>query len=220
MQRNVVECVTKTKFLGVIIDNKLKWNDHITYVKSKISKTIGLFYKMRQYLGRKALVNLYYILVFPYFIYCNEIWGNASSVHLDPIIKIQKRCVRIITYSDYLSSSEPIFQTLNILNFRKLVVQRISLLMFKIYKSDVPKPINILFRKNNTYHSYNTRRSDNLHTPVGRTEAIYKTFSFYGVHIWNHISSNIQIDVSYTSFKCIVKTYIQNNNITIFRLNF
>ena len=220
MQRNVVECVTKTKFLGVIIDNKLKWNDHITYVKSKISKTIGLFYKMRQYLGRTALVNLYYSLVFPYLIYCNEIWGNASSVHLDPIIKIQKRCVRIITYSDYLSSSEPIFQTLNILNFRKLVVQRISLLMFKIYKSDVPKPINILFRKNNTYHSYNTRRNDNLHTPVGRTEAIYKTFSFYGVHIWNHISSNIQIDVSYTSFKCIVKTYIQNNNITIFRLNF
>ena len=132
MQRNVVECVTRTKFLGVIIDNKLKWNDHITYVKSKISKTIGLFYKMRQYLGRKALVNLYYSLVFPYLIYCNEIWGNASSVHLDPIIKIQKRFVRIITYSDYLSSSEPIFQTLNILNFRKLVVQRISLLMFKI----------------------------------------------------------------------------------------
>ena len=111
----------------------------------------------------------------------------ASSVHLDPIIKIQKRCVRIITYSDYLSSSEPIFQTLNILNFRKLVVQRISLLMFKIYKSDVPKPIYILFRKNNTYHSYNTRRSDNLHTPVGRTEAIYKTFSFYGVHMESYI---------------------------------
>ena len=136
--------------LGVIIDSKLKWNDHITYhsyVKSKISKTIGLFYKMRQYLRRKTLVNLYYSLVFPYLIYCNEIWGNTSSVHLDPIIKIQKRCVRIITFSDYLSPSEPIFQTINIVNFRNLVEQRISLLMFKIYKTGVPKPIYILFRK-------------------------------------------------------------------------
>ena len=53
MQRNVVECVTRIKFLGVIIDTKLKWNDHITYAKSKISKTIGLFFKMRQYLGGK-----------------------------------------------------------------------------------------------------------------------------------------------------------------------
>ena len=91
--------------------------------------------------------------------------------------------------------------------------------MFKIYNFDVPKPIYILFRTKNSYYSYNTRRSDNLHTPVGRTEAT-KTFSFYGVHIWNHNSRTVQTDVSYTSFKCIVKTYIQNNNITIFRLNF
>ena len=65
---------------------------YIPYVKSKLSKTIGLFYKMHQYLERKALVSLYYRLVFPYLIYCNEIWGNASSVHLDPIIKIQTLC--------------------------------------------------------------------------------------------------------------------------------
>ena len=43
-----------------------------------------------------------------------------------------------------------------------------------------------------------------IHTPVGRTEPIYKTFSFYGVHIWNHISRTVQPDVFYTSFKCIV----------------
>ena len=67
----------------------------------------------------------------------------------------------------------------------KLVVQRISLLMFKIYKSDVPKPINILFRKNNTYHSYNTRRSDNLHTPVVGQKRYTKHLAFmefiYGI---------------------------------------
>ena len=51
MQRNVVECVTKTKFLGVIIDNKLKWNDHITYVKSKISKQLGFSTKCANILG-------------------------------------------------------------------------------------------------------------------------------------------------------------------------
>ena len=35
---------------------------------------------------------------------------------------------------------EPIFQSLNILNFRKLVIQRVSLLMFKISKCDIPNP--------------------------------------------------------------------------------
>ena len=105
---------------------------------------------MRQYLERKAHINLYYSLVFPYLIYCNEVWGNASVVHLDPIIKIQKRVIRTITFSSCLSSSEPIFQALNNINLRKLVIQSVSLFMFKISKFDVPKPLHALFRINNS----------------------------------------------------------------------
>ena len=163
---------------------------------------------MRQYLERKALINLYYGLVFPYPIYCNEVWGNASAAHLDPIIKIQKRAIRTITYSSYLSPSEPIFQSLNILNFRKLVIQRVSLLMFKISKCDVPKPLHALFRTNNSYHNYQTRRSESVHVP-----------SYFGAHIWNHISNNISTNVSYSSFKHLLKFYIQNNSHVIYRLN-
>ena len=218
MQGNTIDCVTTTKYLRVIIDNKLKWTSHILYIKNKISKTIGLFYKMRQYLERKALINLYYSLVFPYLIYCNEVWGNASAVHLEPIIKIQ-RAIRTITFSSYLSPSEPIFQSLYILNFRKLVIQRVSLLIIKISKCDVPKPLYALFRINNSYHNYQTRRSESNHVPIGRTKAIHKTFSHFGAHIRNHISNNISTSVSYSSFKHFVKFYIQNNSHVIYRLN-
>ena len=67
---------------------------------------------MRQYLERKAHINLYYSLFFAYLIYCNEVWGNASAVHPEPIIKIQKRAIRTITFSSYLSPSDPIFQSI------------------------------------------------------------------------------------------------------------
>ena len=104
------------------------------------------------------------------------------------------------------------FQSLNILYFRKLVIQRVSLLMFKISKCDVPKPLYALFRINNSYHNYQTRRSESIDVLIGRTEAIYKTFSYFGAHIWNHISNNISTNVSYSSFKHLVKFYIQNNS--------
>ena len=94
----------------------------------------------------------------------------------------------------------PFFQSLNILNFRKLVIQRVSLLVFKISKCDVPKPVHALFRINISYHNYQTRRSESIHVPIGRTEAIYKTFSYFGAHIWNHISNNISTNVSYKFF--------------------
>ena len=35
-----------TQILGVIIDNKLKWLDHVTFIKNKISKSIGIINKI------------------------------------------------------------------------------------------------------------------------------------------------------------------------------
>ena len=70
-----IDEVHKTKFLGVFIDNKLNWKDHVSYLIGKISKGIGMIIKARQYLNKKDLLALYYSFIYPYLIYCNHIWG-------------------------------------------------------------------------------------------------------------------------------------------------
>ena len=50
--------VQSIKYLGVILDNKLSWIQHISYVKSKISKGIGIMYKARNYVNKNALLGL------------------------------------------------------------------------------------------------------------------------------------------------------------------
>ena len=70
--------VKSAKYLGVIIDHKLNWIEHISYVKSKISKGIGIMYKARQFLTKKALLMLYHAYIYPYMTYCIEVWGCAS----------------------------------------------------------------------------------------------------------------------------------------------
>ena len=96
--------VTFTKFLGVILDNKLKWTHHISYIKNKISKGMGIIIKARKVLKKKVLLRLYYSFVTPYRIYCLEIWGNASDIHLQPLITTHTQIVRIITFSSYSMS--------------------------------------------------------------------------------------------------------------------
>ena len=86
-----LEQINFTKFLGVIIDDKLNFINHIAYIKNKISKGLGIIIKARKYLSKKILINLYNTFVLPYLIYCVEIWGNACDTHLDPIIKLQKK---------------------------------------------------------------------------------------------------------------------------------
>ena len=83
--------VSNTKFLGVIIDSKLNWSDHITYIKNKMYKSIGIFTKIRRFLNKKTLRNLYFSFVYPYLTYCVEVWGNTHATYLNPLIKLQKK---------------------------------------------------------------------------------------------------------------------------------
>ena len=69
------------KYLGVIIDPKLKWCEHISYVKNKVSKGIGIIFKARPVLDQKCLLTHYNSFVYPYLIYCSEILGTASHIH-------------------------------------------------------------------------------------------------------------------------------------------
>ena len=55
--------------------------------------TINIF--MHIYIGENA----------HWDIYCVEIWGNASAIHLDPLIKIQKKRIRAITFSEFSAPS-------------------------------------------------------------------------------------------------------------------
>ena len=93
--------VASLKYLGLIIDNKLKWIDHIAHIKKKVSRGIGIISKAKPFLNRKSLVDLYYAFVYPYLIYCVEVWGNAADIHLNPIFLLQKKIVRIINYAHY-----------------------------------------------------------------------------------------------------------------------
>ena len=204
--------VSFTKFLGVIIDEKLSFTRHISYIKNKISKAMGIIIKARKYLNRKSLLNLYHAFVFPYLTYCIEIWGNASDIHLDALLKVQKKIIRIITYSSYLAHTDEIFKELNILPVYKLKLQRICLQMFKYANNTLPEAISELFISNTAYHSYNTRNKQNLRHKVSKRAYMYKNFSFIGVQIWNDVQKHINVSMSFSSFKKSTRTYYLYNN--------
>ena len=93
----------------------LTWRTHIDNVSSKVSKSIGLLFKIRLFVNSRLLKILYYSLVYPYLIYAVEVWGSADNTHLNKILILQKRIVRLMTFSekklnDYsLVPSDPLF---------------------------------------------------------------------------------------------------------------
>ena len=50
-------------YLGVLIDKNLSWKHHIDAIATKISKNVGLIAKLRHYVPRKILFNVYKSLI-------------------------------------------------------------------------------------------------------------------------------------------------------------
>ena len=76
---------TYTKYLGVIIDNKLNWKLHIQQINVKLSKGIGVLYKLRHLVPKQSLNSLYSSFIQSHVLYGILNWGCASKTILEPL---------------------------------------------------------------------------------------------------------------------------------------
>jgi hypothetical protein len=110
-----------------IVWSNLKWKDHVNYLTKKIKRSkwkdhvkkikrsIGLLSKIRYYVNENTLKTLYSTLIYPLISYSLVAWGNNYSSTLKPLFILQKKAIRIMTFSNFDASSSPLFKSLELL---------------------------------------------------------------------------------------------------------
>ena len=200
-----IERTEAINFLGILIHESLAWKYHIANISSKISRNIGVLSKLKWFLPRKILFNIYNAIILPHFNYCNEIWGKTFKVHIDKLYILQKRALRHITKSDFRSPSLPIFIKLKCLPIFDLVRLNILVFMFKYHKGILPTLFQNMFSTNSSYHDYPTRLRNNLRTPSIHSTIRTHSIRFTGVHEWNSINNNLKSSSTLTRFRTLFK---------------
>ena len=109
---------------------------------------------------------------------------------------MQKKIVRIITFSAFLAHTAPIFQKLRLLPLCKIVLQRTSVFMFKLMNNMLPLAMNSQVVRNNDIHQYNTRQNHHLRGSRPTCKTVVNSFTNRSFQIWNAISSQVNINVS------------------------
>ena len=79
----IVEMVTKFKYLGVWIDHNFNWGQHIDHICTKVSQRLGILPRIRPFITLDTAKILYNALVLPILEYNCVVWGNCSKTHLD-----------------------------------------------------------------------------------------------------------------------------------------
>ena len=98
-----IEHVFEFNFLGVIFNSHMNWNTHINYmyIATKITKIVGILYRLKDIYPHSVLLTLYNSLILPHFRYCLLLWGSSTKEN-HPLHLLQKKAVRIIDDSHYI----------------------------------------------------------------------------------------------------------------------
>ena len=119
------------KYLGVYIDNKLKWKDHIKAVASKVTRAIAMIRYTKQFIPKHTLKMLYQGLLAPHFRYCCSVWGTCGVTSRCTLEKLQNRVMRIITDSPYDAPAKPLLRQLSLPSMAEMIRQESASMVYK-----------------------------------------------------------------------------------------
>ena len=197
-----------TKFLGIILDETLSWTPHIDFIARKIAKNIGIINRMRGILSNNILSSLYYTMIFPYFSYCNIIWGSTYNTRQSRLVMLQKRIIRIISSVGYLAHTKPLFLKNNILTIESINIFQVACFIFDFFQNNLPEVFHRYFISNYEIHNYNTRSAHNLHAPIVRTDIRKFSIKYRGPIIWNSLPPQIKVLSNKQIFKTKLKQHL------------
>ena len=163
-----IKKVDKIKFLGVIIDEKLAWDEHITHLEHKLLSTIVLIKRLKKFIPSSHYPKIYQSLFVSHLTYGISCWGGIYQSKLQKLFNIQKRCIRILfgesysfdhpefytscartkSYQDHISlkdytleHTKPLFNKHGLLTLQNLYCSRALVDLLKTLKYQSPAPI-------------------------------------------------------------------------------
>ena len=79
-------------------------------VMKKLIRANGILSKLRHFVTEEQLKNVYYATFSSNMNYGSQIWGQSSKLVQDKITILQKKALRIMTFSDFKAHSEPLLK--------------------------------------------------------------------------------------------------------------
>lgn len=209
------------KYLGILIDSQLTFKFHIDELNKKISRAIGVLYKLRPFVTPDILCSVYYAIIYPFLMYGILIWGNANITLVNPIHILQKKFVRMASYNDGyptvpgpLVHTPPLFRKFGLLTIFDIFKFQLGKLIFESINKFGPTNNVIKFINASDIHSHNTRYASqgNFYTNSIRTTRFgLKGLQFEGKRLWYTLPGDVKRCKTVRSFKNNFKRLMVNS---------
>jgi len=190
-----LENVSHCKYLGLTFDQTMKWEAHVNQICLNVSRYIGLFYRIREWLSADHLNIIYKALVLPRLSYCDVVWGNCNLTLQNRVERLQNRAGRAILRVPVRTPSSIIRDKLG---WKQLVDRRknnLCITVFKCLAELVPVGLRNIFTFVRDNHGHNTRGSSQGNISLNfkpKSESGRRSFLFRGAKVWNSLPQNLK----------------------------
>ena len=206
---STIMATDEVELLGVIIDNKLSFSNHIKRLCKYANNKLYAIIRMRQYLSTsqtKLLINSY---VLSYFSYCPLLWMFCYKKEMSLINRIHKRALRTI-YNNFTLELD---ELLLIDSSCSIHTKHLRTLMTEIYKTLRKENPELMW---NIFETkcipYNLRNKMLINLPKAESTTFgTNSLVFKGSLIWNTLPNNIKNSPTQSIFRKKIKTWNGEN---------
>ena len=141
------------KNLGIILDNKLKFDKHVENICQKASRKLNALARVTNYMElpkRRILMNAFFKAQFNY---CPAVWMFHSRSLNNEINRLHERCLRIM-YNDKHSNFEELLVKDNSVSIHHDNIHTLAIEIYKIANGICPEIMNNIFKVLFSYHFY------------------------------------------------------------------
>ena len=206
--------VSSTKFLGVIIDERLAWKPQALAVEKKLAMANFIIRKIRYKININTALKLYDALILSHMNYCNLIWGNTCKSYTQNISRLQKRTLKMCACNNS-NKSDNVYAVTERLPFSSIHTMQIARLAFSYLHNplSLPKCIASLFQTSSDIHAHQTRSSDTmcLFTHLARLNIRKNSVKICTPVIWNNLPFHIRHANSISDFKKSLRLHLIAN---------
>ena len=199
------EKVRTKKYLGLVLDHKLNFVEHIDYIKKKVAKRIGAMYKSKNLLPLKYRKMFANSLMLPYFDYLDNIWNKTYKTKLYELDVLYKKIAKIALDYDKLERSKKVYHDMKWLPLHLRRQLHMSTYMYKIINGISPPQLRDKF----VYITGGSRDGQkcNLYTRKSKT---HKQFYYLGAKCWNMLPQPLRQADSAKNFSNTLKNVLLN----------
>jgi hypothetical protein len=208
--RYKLENVDKTKDLGILVDNRLNFDEHISEKIKKANCMLGLIKRNFKSMDEFTFINLYKTLVRSHLEYAACVWSPYKKYLIDAIEKIQRKATKMMPklkdkpYNERLQILK--LQSLTYRRHRGDMIQTYKILTGKYDKSVIP---------NLKLNDSNITRGNSLKLTVHRSKHELRKHSFCMriPSIWNSLHNSVIQAKSINSFKYMLDKFWEKQDI-------